>query len=471
MVPDLTTGPYFAHYEQNWFYSENIALGVTADGLLSTVSGTSTDKTPQIISNLVDTGIDLAEFAAQVGSFTAAAAPGGGGTTMNYANQVRYKRLNIDVTFDPFDPDQVENVGKLFHTVVAVDPGVTVGGTTYLVSPFTFAVNTIRTPELATSEEKLGTGQGKVSKPNADGSFRLTPKIPARNQQGLWFREMTPVEILLKQNPEEFRVNAKAVLEFNESNLAQNSDDTLNPQTAASQLQKAQQKESDAKDNLTRLNAILTALTNGKITSPLPTPKDLTDANDAINKAQESVSTAHDDVIAKQANSNLATAIDNLRKAFAAAPTISRTARFVKSVPNPERVFAFNISRSAFVTNKITTLTISNGVLTQFALNKPSEAEGFSEIPLNIAQKLLQLPSSLLTIRTQRVQAQNSLVGAQTNLVNSQSQLLSADQQAQQNIGQLNAQAASVNAQTSLLQSQTNLLNQQQALKQAQAGH
>jgi hypothetical protein len=67
IVPDLTTGPYLARYEQNWLYAENVSLGVTPDGLLTTVSTTASDRTAQILSNIEDTAINIGKFAAQGG--------------------------------------------------------------------------------------------------------------------------------------------------------------------------------------------------------------------------------------------------------------------------------------------------------------------------------------------------------------------------------------------------------------------
>jgi hypothetical protein len=152
--------------------------------------------------------------------------------------------------------------------------------------------------------------------------------------------------------------------------------------------------------------------------------------------------------------------------------------RFVSIVPNKSRVYAYNIARSAFVQNKQTNLTISDGQLGAMHLVKPSEAEGFSEIPLELSKKLLALPNSVLTYRKQLITGQGDLSAAKLNAFNAQESLHNAvatggatEQQALVNseAATLKAKAAEIDAQTSVINSGlTNQTTEENASIQAE---
>jgi hypothetical protein len=418
IVPDFTTGPYLARYEQNWLYAENVSLGVTDDGLLTTVSTTASDRTAQILSNLEDTAINVAKFAVQ-GGLLASRFPEKG-EVRPVIPRVRYKRLNVDVTFDPLDPNSVAGVKEIFKDEVITN---LVEGNTTLVSPFDF--------ELTTAYS---------------AGNPLRPKQPGVT--GLWFRETTPVQLVLRQRTSAFpaavqkslRAVRAAVASYQQAVTAAKADNDIaaNNSKASAAAQSAAQSA---------------VAVTGQKTEDQKT-RDLADLDAAKKTAAE------DSVKASNAATKLNTLNDTLTaakavltnlNATAAAPTISRSATFIKAVPNPDRVFSFNISRSAFVQNKKIDLTITNGLLTKVTLNKPSEVEGFSEIPLDLSKKLLELPKDLLTIRTQTTSS-----AAAKNTVNAETKQAATESPAQSQAvtDQLKAEAARLEAETKLIQDQ-----------------
>lgn len=148
----------------------------------------------------------------------------------------------------------------------------------------------------------------------------------------------------------------------------------------------------------------------------------------------------------------------------AGSPAISRTATFIKTIPNPNRTFAFNIARSAFVQNKKIDLTISNGLLTKVSLDKQSEAEGLSEIPLTLAKKLASLPKDLLTVRTEKVTAEKGLLDAEKNALNAKASLEDA-----RNARASSAETERLKEETERIKAETELIKARQALQTVQS--
>lgn len=428
LVADPLAGPYFARYEQNWLYAEGVSVGVTDEGLLSTVNTTASDRTAQVISNLEDTAINVAKFAAQGGLASARIVAE---ATPPPIPRVRYKRLNIDVTFDPLDPAQRANVESLFERIEIPNAEE---GNTILVSPFLFSMHTAA---------KLG--------------HELQPK--AAKQHGLWFRETMPVRLDFRQNSEEFRAavsdNLKTVRE------------AVKPYVETQKAAKKKHAVSNA-ELIRSTNAVNEAKKSlQEATSPegrRSAQANLDLRMEELKKNADQEEKDNEAYSEAQTVADKATAILASLNQTAAAPALSRTATFVKTIPNPARTFAFNVARSAFIQNKKTDLTISNGLLTKVSLEKQSEAEGFSEIPLKLAQKLATLPKDLLTVRTEKVTAEKGLVEAQKNAVNEKAALETATTNRT-----TSAETARLQAETERIKAQAELIKAQKALQSASA--
>jgi hypothetical protein len=542
LEPDVTAGPLMAHYDQNWLYSENISIGVTDDGLLTTGSSTSTDETSQAIMNVTQTAATLFELAASGGfGIMGGAAPDlethlmvippefvVSGTNKEvkdkyYLDNIVYNRLNIDVTFDPSDKDQLAEVKRLFSNTWKYDPRVrdvrsvlnqrkfqpnlernpdpddwttfptpasaetsqdpndidptVVGGKIFLISPFQF--------DITSAPSKGVAPQGKGNPRN----------------KGLWFRETTPVDIILSPNGEVFRETALKVLNWNEAVLKnklqvdseselmkalQDKDDVLTAAQTKEQYLIADvgnyQKiigsfplTSGSTTNTSTTSSLTsgtTTLTSGTMSSAIANFKVI---SDSLTTAEVSAHNATEGrlIAAREATvaDNWRTALLGLRDAVFSPPATGQGMDFVVSLPDPTRPFAFNISRGAFVMNKQTNLTIANGMLMNVSINKPSEIEGLTEIPLNIAQALAGIPSGILTLRTQNLTAQNGIVTQQTNLVNGQTALKNAQalSGSQQTLAKLNEQTALLQSQNSATAAQATLLNSQNSLGIQQA--
>jgi hypothetical protein len=76
------------------------------------------------------------------------------------------------------------------------------------------------------------------------------------------------------------------------------------------------------------------------------------------------------------------------------------------------------------------TIAFSNGMLKDIAYNKPSQASGLVQIPVDLSRKLLSVPDDLLTIRyanvANKTKAQTTPITNQTTLLNDQARLLEA---------------------------------------------
>jgi hypothetical protein len=90
-------------------------------------------------------------------------------------------------------------------------------------------------------------------------------------------------------------------------------------------------------------------------------------------------------------------------------------------------------------------------LLTKVSINKPSEAEGFSEIPLTLSKKLAELPKDILTLRTQTTTPNTA-----KNSVNTQSEQAAAGPavEIEKQTAQLKAEADKLDAEAKLIQAQ-----------------
>jgi hypothetical protein len=90
-------------------------------------------------------------------------------------------------------------------------------------------------------------------------------------------------------------------------------------------------------------------------------------------------------------------------------------------MPNASPVLSIGVQRAAFTTRK-TTLYFNNGTLTDVAVDKNSEAEGFVVIPLAVAKAITDIPAQIVQVRLADVQSHAALIQAQGNLVNATAQ-------------------------------------------------
>ena len=67
-------------------------------------------------------------------------------------------------------------------------------------------------------------------------------------------------------------------------------------------------------------------------------------------------------------------------------------------MPNVSPIFSIGVKRALFATRN-TELTFANGVLTNIKIDKTSELENFSRIPLALAQAIVRLPTEIVQLR------------------------------------------------------------------------
>ncbi len=91
-------------------------------------------------------------------------------------------------------------------------------------------------------------------------------------------------------------------------------------------------------------------------------------------------------------------------------------------MPNVSPIFAIGVHRAIF-TNRETSLTFANGVLTNVRIDKGSELEAFSRIPLEIAQVIVKLPTEIIQLRIDDTRGQAELASAQTTLITTLAEL------------------------------------------------
>ncbi len=426
-VPDKDEGVLYAHYATNWFFNDNTSLKTGKDGLLSATDATVEDRSPQIIDNLADTAINVFKFIESSGVSTLA-----GGSTQRFnlhndammaqmraadtpkpltdeelkallseANEVllqlvilnaRYpaappelpyvKTLNVDERFDPLEQTGRENVQRLFGDDRAAHPAV--------FSPLRL---TVTPTEVA---------HGKSSR---DAGPRAS---------GLWFREPVLVELVFTVNPVllgTVRASLKTIAEAQ----PQFARDAVVLKALGVRARELLVKlEREAKE---RLGALAFERPTGhprdNATVRLQ-PKRLT-GSEVVTRLQSAL----------EETEGTAADITNAQKLFAEQKTkfaamlegshLGETAglgRFTAVVPNKDRPFSMNIPRSAFVKRTVT-MQIDQGMLTGVTQMKPSEIEGFSNIPLSLAKKLAGVPKALIDSRAETWQGSTAEINNQ----------------------------------------------------------
>ena len=95
------------------------------------------------------------------------------------------------------------------------------------------------------------------------------------------------------------------------------------------------------------------------------------------------------------------------------------------TLPNKAPILAVDVKRAAFV-EKDTQLTFESGMLTKVDINKPSEALGFIQIPIDIAKAIVGIPSALLDFKINVTQKETSLLQQQAAIIEAQQALIAA---------------------------------------------
>jgi hypothetical protein len=96
-------------------------------------------------------------------------------------------------------------------------------------------------------------------------------------------------------------------------------------------------------------------------------------------------------------------------------------------MPNVSPIFSIGVERALFAT-RTTDLTFADGVLTDIKITKTSELEGFSVIPLQIAQAIARLPTEIIQLRIDDTRNASSLASAQIQLANALANLAQVSQ-------------------------------------------
>ena len=84
--------------------------------------------------------------------------------------------------------------------------------------------------------------------------------------------------------------------------------------------------------------------------------------------------------------------------------------------PNVSPIFSIGVYRALFTT-RLTELKFENGVLTNVSIDKGSELESFSQIPLAVATAIVQLPTEIIQLRINDTKDQTSLASAEMALI------------------------------------------------------
>jgi|GEM_PF-3375782 len=82
---------------------------------------------------------------------------------------------------------------------------------------------------------------------------------------------------------------------------------------------------------------------------------------------------------------------------------------------------AVTVERAVFATRK-TRLAFAGGVLTDVTIDKTSELNEFSRIPLVVAQAIVAIPGQIVTLRIQDASREEKLIQANANLIDAQRQ-------------------------------------------------
>jgi hypothetical protein len=136
------------------------------------------------------------------------------------------------------------------------------------------------------------------------------------------------------------------------------------------------------------------------------------------------------------------------------------------TVPDSRTSFAIAVTAGPFTTTQLT-YGFSNGMLTDFSANRPSEVAALVDVPVKLAQDLVAIPSSILKLRLDYTTNSSDLMKAQTALINAQSDRTVASLSAQKALA--DARASLINAQLGVpqafAQAEQELIKAQQVLE------
>lgn len=80
-------------------------------------------------------------------------------------------------------------------------------------------------------------------------------------------------------------------------------------------------------------------------------------------------------------------------------------------VPDLRHVSYFPLLRAPFI-KKVSSLSFNNGMLNSFTLDRPSQAEGFISIPIDLAKAIVGIPAELISIKINTAGQNSQLVNA-----------------------------------------------------------
>jgi|CXWL01.1.fsa_nt_gi hypothetical protein len=125
---------------------------------------------------------------------------------------------------------------------------------------------------------------------------------------------------------------------------------------------------------------------------------------------------------------------DNAKPVNGVNPPVNKPPKGIISttiaLPNEAPKLILDVSRAAFVSNSAI-ISFNNGMLKEITYNKPSQAQGLVQIPVDLTKTLLSVPADLLTIRhanaTEKLKEQTDKITNRATIVNDQSALLKAE--------------------------------------------
>jgi len=97
-------------------------------------------------------------------------------------------------------------------------------------------------------------------------------------------------------------------------------------------------------------------------------------------------------------------------------------------VPDPYVIASIKVRRGMFV-KKVTKLDFSNGILVGTDINYPSELKGFIDIPVDIVNTLVALPSAILDFKITNKQDDTKLINAQRSQIEAEQKLIEAQKE------------------------------------------
>jgi len=102
---------------------------------------------------------------------------------------------------------------------------------------------------------------------------------------------------------------------------------------------------------------------------------------------------------------------------------------YAVEMPNVSPIFSVGVDR-AFFAKRTTLLRFDSGVLKDVELTKGSELDAISQIPLQIVQAVVSVPTEIIQLRISNVDNERALIDAQAQLINSMRALQTAQQNA-----------------------------------------